>query len=164
MALSDKLSLYLDKFNALESRERLLLMLLVVFVGALVLYLAVWAPINSYYESTLLKRDTQFSLIQYMRASEKQARAAAGTKVARATGQPLITEVSNSARQLGITLNRIQPEGDSAVSIWIDNVSFNDFIDWIERLNDRQGISVEQISIDRQDAPGLVNTRVVLRG
>ncbi len=164
MALSEKLSLYLDKVNALESRERYLLLLLVVFLGVLVLYLVVWAPINSYYESSLLKRDTQFSLIQYMRASEKQARAAAGTKVVRATGQSLITEVSNSARQLGITLNRIQPEGDSAVSIWIDNVPFNDFINWIEQLNDRQGISVEQISIDRQDAPGLVNTRVVLRG
>ena len=164
MALSEKLSLYLDKVNALESRERYLLLLLVVFLGVLVLYLVVWAPINSYYESSLLKRDTQFSLIQYMRASEKQARAAGGTKVVRATGQSLITEVSNSARQLGITLNRIQPEGDSAVSIWIDNVPFNDFINWIEQLNDRQGISVEQISIDRQDAPGLVNTRVVLRG
>ena len=72
MALSEKLSLYLDKVNALESRERHLLLLLVVFLGALVLYLAVWAPINSYYESSLLKRDTQFSLIQYMRASENR--------------------------------------------------------------------------------------------
>ena len=155
---------YVERFNALERRERISLQLLAVFLGAVVVYLAIWSPINSYYESSLQKRDAQFSLLQYMRASEKQARAASGTKVVRSTGQSLITEVSNSARQLGITPNRIQPEGNSAVSVWFDNVSFNVFVDWIVRLNEKQGVSVEQISIDRQDAPGFVNARVVLSG
>jgi general secretion pathway protein M len=164
MNLAETLDPYLDRFDALEKRERIFLLSLVVFLGALVLYFAIWSPIHDYYQSSLAKRDTQFSLIQYMRASEKQARAASGTTTSRLPGQSLITDVSNSAQQLGIQPNRIQPEGSTAVSVWFDNVVFNDLIGWIVRLNENQGIMVEQISIDRQDTPGVVNARVVLSG
>ena len=78
--------------------------------------------------------------------------------------QSLITDISNSARQLGIKPSRMQPEGDSTVSVWFNDVVFNDLINWIVRLNEREGVGIQQISIDRQDNPGTVNVRLVLSG
>jgi general secretion pathway protein M len=155
---------YLEKFNSLESREKNALVALTVFVVALILYFAVWSPIHAYYQDSLQKRDTQFSLMQYMRATEKQARSSSSNPKAKPQGQSLITEISNSARQLGIAPSRLQPEGDDIVSVWFNDVVFNDLINWIVRLNEREGVGIQQISIDRQDNPGTVNVRLVLRG
>ena len=81
----------------------------------------------------------------------------------RPAGQSLITEVSGAAQLAGIKPNRLQPEGSDEVSVWFDSVPFDDLIDWIVRLNDEHGISIRVISIDRQDTPGTVNARIVLR-
>lgn len=155
---------YLDKFNSLEKREKTALLALAAFFAILILYFAMWSPIYVYHQDSLQKRDTQFSLIQYMRAGEKRARSSSSSQKAKPTGQSLITEISNSAQKLGIKPNRMQPEGENSVSIWFDNVVFNDLINWIEQLNEREGVDIQQISIDRQDNPGTVNARLVLRG
>lgn len=155
---------YLDKFNSLEKREKTAVLALAAFFAILILYFAMWSPIYAYHQDSLQKRDTQFSLIQYMRAGEKRARSSSSSQKAKPTGQSLITEISNSAQKLGIKPNRMQPEGENSVSIWFDNVVFNDLINWIEQLNEREGVDIQQISIDRQDNPGTVNARLVLRG
>lgn len=155
---------YLEKYNSLENREKKALIALTMFFVALIIYFAIWSPIYTYHQDSLQKRDTQFSLIQYMRASEKQARSSSSNTKAKPKGQSLITDISNSARQLGIKPSRMQPEGDSTVSVWFNDVVFNDLINWIVRLNEREGVGIQQISIDRQDNPGTVNVRLVLSG
>ncbi|MDG2071878.1 MAG: type II secretion system protein M [Pseudomonadales bacterium] len=155
---------YLEKYNSLENREKNALLALTMFFVALIIYFAIWSPIYTYHQDSLQKRDTQFSLIQYMRASEKQARSSSSNTKAKPKGQSLITDISNSARQLGIKPSRMQPEGDSTVSVWFNDVVFNDLINWIVRLNEREGVGIQQISIDRQDNPGTVNVRLVLSG
>lgn len=155
---------YLEKYNSLENREKNALLALTMFFVALIIYFAIWSPIYTYHQDSLQKRDTQFSLIQYMRASEKQARSSSSNTKAKPKGQSLITDISNSARQLGIKPSRMQPEGDSTVSVWFNDVVFNDLINWIVRLNEREGVGIQQISIDRQDNPGTVNVRLVLGG
>jgi len=155
---------YLEKYNSLETSEKNALLALTMFFVALIIYFAIWSPIYTYHQDSLQKRDTQFSLIQYMRASEKQARSSSSNTKAKPNGQSLITDISNSARQLGIKPSRMQPEGDSTVSVWFNAVVFNDLINWVVRLNDREGVGIQQISIDRQDNPGTVNARLVLGG
>jgi general secretion pathway protein M len=155
---------YLEKYNSLENREKNALLALTMFFVVLIIYFAFWSPIYTYHQDSLQKRDTQFSLIQYMRASEKQARSSSSNTKAKPNGQSLITDISNSARQLGIKPSRMQPEGDSTVSVWFNAVVFNDLINWVVRLNDREGVGIQQISIDRQDNPGAVNARLVLGG
>ncbi|MCY4531466.1 MAG: type II secretion system protein M [Gammaproteobacteria bacterium] len=149
-----------SRFNALERSEKALAAIIAGMVAILFLYFAIWMPVNSYYQASLLDRDRQASLIRYMRASEDKVRASISGRPA---GQSLITEVSSTAEQAGIKPNRFQPEGSDAVSVWFDNVSFDDLIAWIVQLDDQRGIRVRQITIDRQDTPGIVNARVILR-
>ncbi len=162
MIFKDALSRQLGRLDSLDTRERTVLKVLILFLGVLAFYLSIWSPAHRYYEASLIKRDTAFALLQYMRASEPQARAASGTKKRRSSSQSLITDISNAAKEQGIQPNRIQPEGSTAVMLWFDGVLFNDLMGWLVLLHGEYGVSVEQISVDRQIKSGLVTARVLL--
>jgi general secretion pathway protein M len=153
----------LDQYRHLEKRERFALDGLAVFFGILVLYFAIWSPTNEYYEESKAARDRELSLIQYMRSSEKQARAAKKGSGVNASGKSLLTLISRAAQKEGIKPDRLQPEGSDAVSIWFNGVAFDDLINLLKHIESKEGIYVQQISIDREDQPGTVKTRIVLR-
>ena len=152
-----------SRYETLEVREQQAVKALVVFFGGLFLYLGVLMPATDFRDDRQSDYERYQSLIQYMRATESEARAAKGGAVQSVSGQNLMSSVSNSTRRFGIEPRILQPEGDNAVSIWFDAVSFALLLDWLTSVN-QQGISVRQISVDRQDAPGTVSARLVLRG
>ena len=153
----------LSRYQSLEKRDRLALNALSTFFGLLFLVYGIWVPANDFHEARRADRDRQLNLVQYMRASEKEARAMSkSTTKGSAAGQTLLTQVSRTAQTYGIPPNRLQPEGSDGVSVWFDGVAFNELAQWMQaQAND--GIMVRQISIDRHDEPGKVNARIVLR-
>ena len=66
---------YVSRFNALERSEKALAALIAGMVAILLVYFAIWMPVNSYHQASLLDRDRQAGLIRYMRASEDKVRA-----------------------------------------------------------------------------------------
>ena len=78
-------------------------------------------------------------------------------------GQDLLTQISRTASQAGITPSRLQPEGDSGVSVFFDSVAFNDLMRWLQSQTEA-GVSVRQMTVDREERTGIVKARVVLRG
>ena len=156
----DKLT---ERYLQLEKTERSALNSLASFFALLFLYFVIWNPVNQYHDSNEVERDRQLSLIQYMRASEKEARASSKGVNRAPTGQSLLTTVSRTAQQIGIKPNRLQPEGSDAVSVWFDGVAFDDLMLMLKQIQARQGIVVQQIAIDREGQPGMVRARIVLR-
>ena len=163
MALMDQLAPLKNRYETLELREQQAVKALACFFGALFLYFGLLTPATDFRDDRLSDFERYQSLLQYMRSTEGQARASKGDNIAAVGGQNLMSNVSNSTRRFGIEPRILQPEGDNAVSIWFDAVSFALLMDWLTSIN-QQGISVRQISIDRQDAPGTVSARLVLRG
>jgi general secretion pathway protein M len=151
------------RYDALEVREQQAVKALAGFFGALFLYFGILTPVTDFRDDRLSDYERYQSLIQYMRSTEAEARSAKGGNARSVSGQNLMSSVSNSTRRFGIEPRILQPEGDNAVSIWFDAVSFALLLDWLTSVN-QQGISVRQISIDRQDAPGTVSARLILRG
>lgn len=155
----------LQYYRHMEKRDRVALNALAAFFALLFLYFGVWAPVNNYREESQDYRDRQLSLLQYMKTSEQRARqVAANAGQSSVAGQSLLTQVSNTAQQNRIKPNRLQPEANDSVSVWFDQVAFNDLIRWLRQLTVQRGVDVRQISIDRQDQPGTVNARIVLSG
>ena len=152
----------LQRYRALDRRDQVALTGLSVFLGALILYYGVWSPANSFFESRKAARDDQLGLLKYMRASESQARASKTSNTHSVSGQALLTQISRTAQQFNINPNRLQPEGSDGVSVWFDDVPFNDLIRWLE-MQSRQGVVIRQISIDRQEQAGKVKARIVFR-
>lgn len=159
--LASNLKLLRARYDSLEARDQKALVIAVVFSAALVLYFGMWVPANEFLAEKRADRDRQLTLVQYMRSTEKEARALGG-KRAGAPGGQLISHVSRTAQEYGIPPNRLQPEGSDSVSVWFDNVAFDDLVRWLESQS-KQGVLVRQVSIDRQDQPGKVNARIVLR-
>lgn len=163
MASIPVLDKLMGRYLQLEKTERSALNSLAVFFTLLFLYFVIWNPVNQYHNSNEVERDRQLSLIQYMRASEKLARASGQGGNRAPTGQSLLTVVSRTAQQIGIKPNRLQPEGSDAVSVWFDGVAFDDLMLMLKQIQARQGIVVQQIAIDREGQPGMVRARIVLR-
>lgn len=151
-----------SRYMTLEPRDRTAVVVLSIFFGILTFYFAIWQPLHDFKASSQDELNRQAELLQSMRASEKEARASSGNSAPAPTGQSLLTQVSRTAQQFGIKPNRLQPEGSDAVSVWFDEVSFNDLIKWLSSQS-QSGMSVRQISIDREERPGRVNARIVLR-
>ncbi len=149
------------RYDELERRDRIALNGLGAFFGVLFLYLLAWVPANDFLVKNQQNHDRQLSLIEYLRASEKQARSA-GKAAPSVDGQSLLSTVSGSAQKFNIKPNRLQPEGSDGVSVWFNAVGFNKLIRWLEDLS-KQGFVVKQISIDREEESGTVNARIILR-
>ncbi len=161
--MSNTIKPFGDRYRQLERRDQLAVRALAFFFLLLFTYFAILNPVNQYYADAKAARDRQLSLIQYMRSSEKQAREASVGGVRPSSGKSLLTEVSRSAQLVGIKPNRLQPEGSDAVSVWFDAVAFNDLVKLLDHVQNKQGMMVQQISIDRGEIPGMVRARIVLR-
>jgi len=151
-----------DRYEHLERQEQFAVKALGIFFAGLFLYFGMLQPAHDFYADRLNDFVRNQSLLQYMKATEAQARASVSGESG-ITGQNLMSDVSNSARRFGINPNRLQPEGEDGVSVWFDGVSFGLLLDWMSNVSS-QGASIRQISIDRDDASGIVNARIILRG
>ncbi|WP_197470108.1 type II secretion system protein GspM, partial [Oleiphilus sp. HI0117] len=76
--------------------------------------------------------------------------------------QQLVSSVTNLAKQQKVALKRFEPSGDNKLKVWVDDASFDKVISWLSRLKSSLGVRVEQISIDKDDAPGKISARMTL--
>lgn len=148
------------RYQGLERRDRLALTGLSIFFGGLILIYGVWLPANAFLESRMAARDRAFELLQYMRATEQEARTLGRSATAVPSGQDMLTLISRSVQRFNISPNRLQPEGDG-VSVWFEEVAFDDLARWLQSQSE-QGIVVRQLSVDRDEGAGRVNARIVL--
>ena len=153
----------LEKYYTLPGRDRVMITVLTVFLTVVFIYFLVWAPIEDYRQQGLEDRNRNLELLEMMRRTETQARQNTTSKHPSTTGKSLLSIVSREAQRLNIKANRLQPEGQNAVSLWFDNIPFNDLLGLLEKVQSEHGISVEQIVIDRGENGGSVRARLVLK-
>ena len=150
-------------YHELSERDHLAVLGLAAFLGLVVLYLGIWAPAHNWKTAADERYQRQFSVLQWMRAHEADARASArSAAAAQGSGNnSMLTQVSSTADRAGVKLTRFQPEGGGGVSIVIQNQNFNAVLRWLDDLA-RERIQVRQLSLDRQGQSGLVNGRIKL--
>jgi general secretion pathway protein M len=149
-------------FGSLEKNERMMVTLLMGFLGVTLLYLAVWRPLSEWSDRADAAYQHQIALLDWMRLHESEARAAGQRSDATPESGSLLTLVANSAARTGIQLLRYQPEASGGVSVVLQNQPFNALISWIAELAQDDHVTVKQISIDGQNESGLVNARINL--
>ncbi|MEE2913434.1 MAG: type II secretion system protein GspM, partial [Pseudomonadota bacterium] len=113
--------------------------------------------------SRLEERNRYAALVARMENTMDTARQNLGATASTMSGQQLLNQVSRTTRQFDIKPTRLQPEGSDGVSVWFDDVAFNDLMRWLDSQT-RSGIGVKQMSVDREESAGTVNARVVLSG
>lgn len=150
-----------------SERDQNALKLLALALLVIGLYLLVWLPAQNFAARARADADREQRLLQWLQQNQSVAREIAARSATGATpgdlrGQSLLSVVGGVAKTHGIELRRFEPEGDTRMRVWLEKVPFNQMLLWLDGLAKQYGIQVEQISVERSDAPGIVTARLTL--
>lgn len=141
----------------LSKRERILVLIVLPLVVLVAGYRFVWQPIEA--SRAQARADiSAFRLVQDTAALARQG----GAPVAVAVNDtPLPTRITGSARDAGLTLRRIEPEGQG-IRVTLDETPFATVLQWLADLEETHDVAVRAIEVDRRPAPGVVSARLLL--
>ena len=122
-------------------------------------YWGLWTPLNSSLNEQQSKLTKQKQLLSWMKDSSGLILSSKASGSAKSGENQSLSQVINAtARNKQIKLTRVQPKGES-IQVWIENVSFTQFISWLELLNNRYGVSVSNTELTKGSSKGIVNVR-----
>lgn len=151
-----------EAYANLAPGDRLALKVLGGFVGPVLIIFGLVMPAYDYLQNSLEDYRSALDDYRWIEANRSSLSLVSGGE--RAPGQSLFGLANTTSKGFQINFKRYEPVGDNALSLWMENVSFNNLILWLERLDKRHGVSVREISVERLGVEGSVNVRLVLQG
>ncbi|NOY72133.1 MAG: type II secretion system protein M [Gammaproteobacteria bacterium] len=152
----------------LSSSERRTLIIGAVVLSVLILYLIVWQPVFNSTEKLRQQLVSEQDTLSWMGVAAQEIKALQGdhSAVVNRGDSSLLSIVDQTARSsnLASALKRVEPKGQNEVRVRLEQASFNDVARWLLQLQNKQGISVSTITVDRQDASGIANINLMLQG
>lgn len=152
-------------WNARTEREQMLLGAMSAACILFFLYFALFVPASAY------KNDAEAVLERALATYADVAAAAAqlenlsqtnGERIAR-DDRPVRVLASARARELGLSVIRIQPMENDSVSFWLTDASATALFEWLTSLQTDHGITVGRADIQRAPDNVVVQAQVVLR-
>lgn len=144
-------------WQQLNLREQRLIMAMTAAISVFILYGLIWQPLNENIASSKLKIERQQTLLSWIEENTqryKQAKLSRGSR----SGASLSSIVNRTSRQSDITITRMQPQADD-LQVWIDEISFNQLLTWLEQLASKEGLRVKNIDLSLADEQGVVRVR-----
>ena len=144
-------------WQQLNIREQRLVVVMSALISIFILYSLTWQPMNESIETSKLKIERQQELLTWVQESAQryqQAKRNGG----RSSGESLSSIVNRTSRLEKISITRMQPQGDD-LQVWIDEISFNQLLSWLEKLASRDGLQVKNIDLSKADQQGVVRVR-----
>ena len=153
-------------WDSLQARERMIVTVLGGVVALAVIYFVLLKPLGD--ARTKLRADTksQQATLAWMRQAGqevqqlRQQSSAGGSNANRS----LLSIVDSSAKKSGLRkpISRMEPDGDKAVKLWVDDAEFDALVRWLGDLQRTFAVQVGRASFSRTDSPGIVNSRLTL--
>ena len=149
-------------YLSLQARERKMVLIGGIAVAVLILFVGILMPLHASVakarDRVAMQREDLAWITQ--NASEVQA---AGNNFAASNESPIVL-VDRTGREAGLSqsLRGTQPSGNSGVRVQLEAAPFDALVIWLAALEQRHGVVIESITIDRAARPGLVNASVSL--
>jgi general secretion pathway protein M len=146
-------------YAGLEERERRFVLFGAIGVLLLVLIVGVLMPLHSAVSTAVTRSDTKRGDLAWMQVNAPAVRAAGSLPAD--TGEAPVVMVDRVGRELGLAsaLRGTQPNG-TGVRVQLEAAPFDTLITWLAALDQRYGLSIESITVDRAARPGVVNASV----
>ena len=154
-----------NKWESFEPREQQSLKLLTIALVLSLAYFALWVPAKAYMvdaQRMVDERTEVLSLVQSSRSILASRSAGDSNSGSILNSQQLVSTVTNLAKKQSLSLKRFEPSGENQVKVWVEDVSFDVLISWLSALETSVKVKVEQISVEKQDRPGVVSARLTL--
>lgn len=159
-------------FAALAPRERAMVIAVAMVVLIGLGYIGLWEPLAGGVSRLEQSVQAQRELKQWMQqaAADAQRFRASGGAAAQPSApgeapRSLLSIVDQTVRDanLGTSVRRIQPEGQTIVRVVFEQASFDDVMIWLGTLQRGYGVSVADLAVDRQEQAGRVSARITLK-
>jgi general secretion pathway protein M len=148
------------RYEALQDRERRVVLIGGVALGLLVLIGGILLPMDSAVSSAVQGAQTKREDLAWMQLNAGEIQAGANT-LFKDTGEAPVVVVDRVAREqgLGQALKGSQPS-PNGVRVQLEAASFDTMVSWLATLDQRYGLAIDSITVDRGARPGAVNANV----
>ncbi len=147
-------------YAGLQPREQRMVAVGGVGVAVLILLFGILMPLQSAVSSAVKRNDTKREDLAWMRVNAPEIRASGGQLPAD-TGEAPVVLVDRVGREagLGSALRGTQPNG-TGVRVQLEAAPFDTLVSWLATLDERYGLAIESITVDRTAQPGTVNASI----
>jgi len=148
-------------FDGLKPRERLMVqgglavLVLLLLAGGLLM------PLHASVSRAREKAETQRADLAWMQQHAPEIQASAGSFVSSSDESPIVL-IDRTGQEAGLSdsLRGTQPNGESGVRVQLESAPFDAMVSWLGVLEQRHGMAIESITVDRTVRPGLVNASI----
>jgi general secretion pathway protein M len=146
-------------YAGLQQREQRVVAIGTVALAVLILVLGILVPLQSAVSNVVKSNETKRADLKWMQANAPEIRAAG--QVPPDTGEAPVVLVDRVAREAGLAsaLRGTQPNG-TGVRVQLEAAPFDTLVTWLATLDERYGLAIETITVDRGAQPGVVNASI----
>jgi general secretion pathway protein M len=146
-------------YGGLQEREQRVVGIGAVALALLLLVGGILLPLQSAVSNAQKRTETKREDLAWMRANAQEIQSSGG--VLSGTGEPPVVVVDRVGREagLGTSLRGTQPSG-AGVRVQLEAAPFDTLVTWLASLDQRYGLAVESITVDRAARPGMVNANI----
>lgn len=147
-------------YAGLQPREQRIVKIGAITLCALVVFGGILLPLDSAVSSAVRTQATRSEDLAWMRINAPEVQAG-GATLAADTGEAPVVLVDRVGREagLGSSLGSTQPSG-TGVRVTLQAAPFDTMVTWLAALDERYGLAIESISVDRAARPGVVNANI----
>jgi general secretion pathway protein M len=147
-------------YAGLQQREQRMVAIGGIVVGLLILVMGILVPLQSTVSSAVTRNATKREDLEWMQVNAPEIRAA-GNDLPANTGEAPVVLVDRVGREAGLAgaMRGTQPSG-TGVRVQLEAAPFDTMITWLATLDERYGLAIESITVDRAVRPGVVNANI----
>ncbi|MCY7295663.1 type II secretion system protein M [Alteromonas sp. a30] len=148
----------LEKYNALNDREKKLVVIASVVIVIALFYFVIWSPLQQSIKTNRASVERQQELLVWVKENATKAiqlKQSAGSHGGFNGSLP--QAVNQTAARFSIDISRMQPQKDD-IQVWVDKAPFNNVLAWLQQL-EQMGISVAEADIAESDEVGMIKVR-----
>jgi general secretion pathway protein M len=147
-------------YEGLQTREQRMVSYGGIALALIILFGGILLPLQSAVSGATSRNETKRQDLVWMRANAAEVRASGNDTLIDSNDPPVVV-VDRVGRAAGLTdsLRGTQPNGNG-VRVQLEGAPFDIVVTWLATLDQRYGLSIESITVDRTVKPGLVNASI----
>jgi general secretion pathway protein M len=147
-------------YTGLQERERRVVLIGGVALGVLLLVGGVLLPMQSAVSSAVKRTESKREDLAWMRVNAPEIERGRGT-ILSDSGEAPVVVVDRVGREAGLgnALRGTQPSGNG-VRVQLEAAPFDMLVTWLATLDQRYGLAIDSITVDRAARPGVVNANI----
>ena len=155
-----------DRLNALQPRERIIVIGGAILVLVTAVYVLGLAPLYAAVSAQAQRVEQKEGDLAWMRsvAGEVAMLSASAPSRPGPSNESLVVLIDRTAQQCGVSsaLTGQTPNGEHGIRVRLEGVKFDKIMVCLGTLQQMHAVDVESATIDRTGKPGLVNANLVL--